>query len=102
MDGIIMRALAVPLLGLLLLASACGGESTGQEPRIASRLPAKSVQAGPQVPDFALSTGHGSTFSLSSHKGQVVILYFSFPVDPPAGWRLPPWDEFTRNFRTGE
>ncbi len=79
MDCLIMRALAVPLLGLMLLASACGGDSTGQEPRIASRLAAKPAQAGPLVPDFAISTGPSSAFSLSDHKGEIVVLYFSFP-----------------------
>ena len=53
MDGLNLRTLAVPLLGLMLLASADSFTSP-------------------------------------------------FPVDSPAGWRLQPWDEFTRNFMTGE
>ena len=33
----------------------------------------------PLAPQFTVGTGNGSTFSLGDHRGEVVVLYFSFP-----------------------
>lgn len=67
---------AVLLITALLLA-ACGSDAAG------STAPGSSkpmvVSKGPVVPDFSVSTGQETTFSLSNHQGDVVVLYFSFP-----------------------
>jgi cytochrome oxidase Cu insertion factor (SCO1/SenC/PrrC family) len=69
--------------GLTLLLFACGGGSASLEPASGpdssrSQDPAAAV-ARPPVMDFAISTGRGTSFSLSEHAGEVVVLYFSFP-----------------------
>ena len=67
---------SVLLIAALLLV-ACGGSSTGSTAQVTSQ---QVVAArGPVVPDFSVSTGQDTTFSLSDHQGDVVVLYFSFP-----------------------
>ena len=65
----------VPMLAVLGLAlTACRGDSNAS---------AEGGRAGassrPLAADFTVSTGGSSTFSLSEHKGEIVVLYFSFP-----------------------
>ncbi len=72
------------LLMTILLLVACGSDSTtGSQAAASSRLSqsSKPVTAvgGPVAPDFTVSTGQETAFSLSDHQGDVVILYFSFP-----------------------
>ena len=71
---------AIALMAVLL---ACGGGNAdvpterGASP-IGISNPAPNVGAV-KAPAFTVSTGGGSTFSLDEHRGEVVILYFSFP-----------------------
>ncbi len=71
-----LLSLAALLITTLLLG-ACAGESTDSTNRVSSNPVA--APSGPVVPDFAVSTGQETTFSLSDHQGDVVVLYFSFP-----------------------
>lgn len=80
-----MKLLKLPLVGLALLVVAgllmvgCGSGSTGPGPAAGDFQSANSQPSGPLAPDFIVSTGVGSAFSLAEHKGEVVVLYFSFP-----------------------
>ncbi len=71
------------LLMTILLLLACGSDSTGPEEPASSSLSRSSKPAtaasGPVAPEFTVSTGQETAFSLSDHQGDVVILYFSFP-----------------------
>ena len=73
-------AVLLPLLLTMAVAlAACGGN--GPEGSVANaRLTAgDSPEAGPLVPDFTVSTGGGTSFSPSGHRGEIILLYFSFP-----------------------
>ena len=69
--------LMLGLVILLLPLAACGGRSGGSESSARAREPKGSSQA--LATEFTASTGPSSSFSLSDHPGEVVILYFSFP-----------------------
>ena len=80
-----MKSLRLSVMGLALLVVAgltvagCASGST-RPPPAANNLQSSNAQpSGPVAPDFNVSTGVGSAFSLSEHKGDVVVLYFSFP-----------------------
>ena len=81
------RTLAFGLPLLLLMATAlaaCGangqGSSASEGSESNGRNPARvSQEAGPLVPNFTVSTGGGSSFSLRGHRGEIILLYFSFP-----------------------
>ncbi len=79
------QSLGLPLL-LMLAATlaACGGNGPeGSAPEAsgpyARATAGDSKTAGPLVPDFTVNTGGGSSFSLSGHRGEIILLYFSFP-----------------------
>ena len=61
---------------------ACGGGTAEVPAKSSSPIgisnPAPNVGVV-KATAFAVSTGGGSTFSLEEHRGEVVILYFSFP-----------------------
>ena len=62
------------LFGILGLAlAACGGTDT------AANSAASQAIDGPIAIDFTVSTGPLSSFSMSEHRGDIVVLYFSFP-----------------------
>ncbi len=77
------RILPCSLLLMTILLLACGSDSTGsEEPASASSSRSSkpaTAASGPAVPEFTVSTGQETAFSLSDHQGDVVILYFSFP-----------------------
>ena len=80
-----MKRLRPSLVGLALLAVAglavagCSSGATGSRPA-ASNLQSSNVQpSGPVAPIFIVSTVAGGEFSLAEHRGDVVVLYFSFP-----------------------
>lgn len=50
-------------------------------------MPVKTPAVGSKVPDFTLPSSSGEDFSLSSHKGRKVILYF-YPKDNTPGCTL--------------
>ena len=60
-----------------LLLAACGSGSVSSTDPLNSKPVA--ANNGPLAPDFTISTGEGTTFSLSGHQGDIVVLYFSFP-----------------------
>ncbi len=80
-----MKLLRPSLVGLALLVVAgltvagCASESTGSRPAAGNLQSSNAQPSGPVAPDFIVSTGAGSAFSLAEHKGDVVVLYFSFP-----------------------
>lgn len=60
--------LTVLIVGAGLMAAACGGSK------------AESPAARPELaPDIALATVDGGGFLLSENRGEVLLLYFSFP-----------------------
>lgn len=66
------------LLLLLLIAGLFWGQLNAQESvsqEVAAK-PVASVSDGPLASDFSLPTLDGGTFTLSEHKGEVVVLYF--------------------------
>ena len=70
------------LLMMTLLLAACGSDSAASQTVTSSSSrtsPQVKASIGPVVPDFDVSTGQETWFSLSDHQGDVVILYFSFP-----------------------
>jgi len=80
------RPRLLPWSGLLiitLILAACGGNSTGFSTNASSSQRGSSQTApassGPVVPNFTVSNGEGTAFSLGDHQGDVVVLYFSFP-----------------------
>ncbi len=71
------------LLMITLFLIACGSDSTSSQTVASSSSPRTSPQveasSGPVVPNFTVSTGQETAFSLSDHQGDVVVLFFSFP-----------------------
>ena len=66
------------LFGAIGLAlAACDSSPAGSQSVVGLRLP--GISDRPLANDFTLSTGHDSSFSLSEHRGSIVVLYFSFP-----------------------
>jgi len=80
-----MKRLRLSLVGLALLMAAglamagCGSASTGSRPADSNLQSSDAQPSGPVAPDFIVSTGVGTAFSLAEHRGEVVVLYFSFP-----------------------
>ena len=80
-----MKRLRLSLVGLALLMAAslamagCASGSTGSRPADSNLQSSGAQPSGPVAPDFNVSTGAGSAFSLAEHRGEVVVLYFSFP-----------------------
>ena len=70
--------LALLMVGGLLMAG-CASGSNGGRPAAGNLQSSDAQPSGPVAPDFIVSTGVGSTFSLAEHRGDVVVLYFSFP-----------------------
>lgn len=66
------------LLLLLLIAGLFWGQLNAQESvsQEVAAEPVASVSDGPLASDFSLPTLDGGTFTLSEHKGEVVVLYF--------------------------
>ena len=57
---------------------------TGQDPAsdtnaVAAPDVLRSADKRPLAPEFTVGTGNGSSFSLKDRRGEVVVLYFSFP-----------------------
>ena len=75
----------LPLSLIMTVAlAACGGNgpegaAPGGSGSNAGGLAGVSLEVGQLVPDFTVSTGGGSSFSLSGHRGEIILLYFSFP-----------------------
>lgn len=72
------------LLGLLALAAAaCSGASNGSASDGGAPLVGRAVEAtkstGPLAPDFTVPTRGGPPFTLRDHRGEIIVLYFSFP-----------------------
>ncbi len=80
-----MKLLRQSLVGLALLVVAglliagCASGSTGSRPAASNLQSSNAQPSGLVAPDFIVGTGVGSAFSLAEHKGDVVVLYFSFP-----------------------
>ena len=73
------QTIGLSLLVMLAAAlAACGGGQQGAGANVKSPA-GVSQAAGPLVPDFTVSTGAETSFSLSGHRGEIVLLYFSFP-----------------------
>ena len=62
--------------------------STGDDPVLSAASadlnvdrasPSQASSQRPLAADFSVNTGGDSTFSLSDHRGEVIVLYFSFP-----------------------
>ena len=78
----LLLMIAVPLAacgdngpdGLVPVASV--PEGTGPNGRSVAGF---SPEAGQLVRDFTVSTGAGSSFTLRGHRGEIILLYFSFP-----------------------
>lgn len=74
----------LPLLLMLPIAlAACGNgpEDLALQGSLSNdqAIAGASQTGGPLVPDFTVSTGDGSSFSLSGHRGEIILLFFSFP-----------------------
>ena len=69
------------MLAIALAACANGPEDLALEGSISNSQAVADVSqsGGPLVPDFTVSTGDGSSFSLSGHRGEILLLFFSFP-----------------------
>ena len=71
------------LTSLSLALTACGGTVAPAAPESESRPEQASTSTdadqGPVAANFTVSTGDDSTFSLNEHRGEIVVLYFSFP-----------------------
>ncbi len=73
-----LAGLALPVAAGLLMAG-CAAGSTGSRPAAGNLQSSIAQPSGSVAPDFIVSTGVGSSFSLDEHRGDVVVLYFSFP-----------------------
>ena len=87
--------LASSLALLVLALVACGSQSGDSETPANSRTPRDSNRAS--VADFRVSTGPDSSFALSEHRGEVVVLYSRSLADRHVGWRLQPWVGYRRS-----
>ena len=78
-----LRRLPLVVVGLLLVAgltlAGCSGDAADSRPAAENLQSSNAQPSGPVAPDFIVSTGVGSAFSLAEHQGDVVVLYFSFP-----------------------
>ena len=73
-------ALSLPSLFLFLLTGACTAQSSpSTESKADIASPSLASNQRPLAADFSVNTGGDSTFSLSDHRGEIVVLYFSFP-----------------------
>lgn len=73
------HVLGVILVGMAAVLAACGGGNTVAPNETGSNVFGQSTPAiGPMAPSFSVTTGGGSVFSLNEHRGETVILYFSF------------------------
>ena len=68
-------ASSLVLLGIAL--GACGSQSSDSGTSAGSGILPGSNRVA--VADFRVSTGAESSFALSEHRGEVLVLYFSFP-----------------------
>ena len=83
MKSMAVRMVSGPLiLVAALLLIACSQGPSGSD-ATSSSTPSLGtdhlVVSRPAVADFTVSTEEGRTFSLSDHRGDVVVLYSSFP-----------------------
>ena len=63
------QAQLLPLLVMLAVTlAACGGNR-----------PEVGPKTGQLVPEFTVRTSAGSSFSSRAHRGEIILLYFSFP-----------------------
>ena len=70
-------ALGALFLAVSLMLAACGNGSARAQ---AIDGPSFSTASDrPMGPNFTVATGPNSSFSLSEHIGDIVVLYFSFP-----------------------
>ena len=76
------------LVAISLILGACANDPTptATAPAPTPTAPAPTATAnrvdsnqGPLAGDFSVSIGAESIYSLSDHKGEIVVLYFSFP-----------------------
>ena len=69
------------MLAIALAACANGPEDLARGGSVSNghAVADASQTEGPLVPDFTVNTGGGSSFSLSGHRGEILLLYFSFP-----------------------
>lgn len=69
----------VLLAGALLLTTACVATQTSPRPQApqGAAAPAPSVPSANQAPELVVSTLDGSTYRLSEHRGQPVVLFFT-------------------------
>ena len=70
-------ALSLLPLFLVVLTGACSSATSASEADVSG--PSQASKKGPLAADFSVNTGGESAFSLSDHRGEIVVLFFSFP-----------------------
>lgn len=89
--SMVLVAAAAVVLG------ACGGK-TSSAPTSAGAQPSAPPAAGPPAPAFTLTDIDGRRFSLSEHRGSVVVLDFLAAGCPTCAQQVPILDEVASRF----
>ncbi len=95
-----MTALLFALLLMLSLA-ACGGESgaaAGGEEGEDFVSPFETAEEGSEMPDFSMELLGGGTFTLSEHRGKVVLVNFWATWCGPCVGELPDFQQLQQDY----
>ena len=82
------------LMAWLVLAQPWADDPTLRSP--GTSVP--SMDSSRLVADFVVNTGQGTSFSLSEHGGNIVVLYFGFPDCPTCGLEAPALGRIQKEF----
>lgn len=84
----ITRRMILPAL-MILLGTAAVGQAETQKPEPPTPAETTLTEVGQPAPDFTVDTLNGSPFTLSGHKGQLVLVNWFATWCPPCQQEMP-------------